>query len=419
MNRKSIFFISFLALSIFLITILYFSVKIGLTTSEGKDASREQFSLFVQKTLDLIEKNQGLSDTFTNTYISTIDQMESIGAVLVSNANTVYFAHPLNSSLLKLDANSNYTIQTNSAIVSVYSTTIPLDLNTAVTITAALYHITPATLYSYARSAFMIILITTLAVFFVLLIQNIASKNSSNTGSNLFSSKPLKDTPIDVPISFTLDSSEDPVIDEVVEEQLDILTNTEETISSASVTNNNVQSESILGPKVSDPLGLFSKETGFGWESYLETRLDSELARAASSEQDLALIIVRIQDLSRKTPHISRIASVLFETFKFRDLIFEYGSDGFACIVQEIDLDMAMKIAEKLYGELQTTLQESFINNKIGIGISTRTLRIIPGSRILQESSQACDKSFEEEGLPIVAFRVSPDKYRKFLSEVE
>ena len=45
------------------------------------------------------------------------------------------------------------------------------------------------------------------------------------------------------------------------------------------------------------PEGLYSPVTGIGWEQYLGERLDAELVRAASSEQDLALIIVRISGL--------------------------------------------------------------------------------------------------------------------------
>ena len=58
-----------------------------------------------------------------------------------------------------------------------YSSTIPLDKDISITITAALYHITPSQMYSYARTAFMIILITTLGIFFIIVFQYAVSKN--------------------------------------------------------------------------------------------------------------------------------------------------------------------------------------------------------------------------------------------------
>lgn len=414
MNRKSILFVSLSAISIFIITIVFFSIKIGISASDGKNNSKEQFSILVQKTIDLIEFNNGISESFINSYVSFINQHENIGAVLIKNSDEVYFAHPVNSSILKIQDDTGYAIQTNSSIVSVYSSTFPLEEDITITVTAALYHITPSQMYSFARTAFMIILVTTLGIFLVIIFQYIASKNMQIEQKTEDLLQHNYEIPLDTSI---IDSIPEPVFET---EHIDT---SSEIINESFTKNEHIENpetpDSPLGQRVSDPLGLFSKDTGFGWESYLETRLDSELARAASSEQDLVLLILRIKDLARSTPHIKKIASVLLETIKFRDLIFEYGTDGFACIIQEMDLDMAMKLSEKLYSSLQTVLKENSIFNRIGIGISTRTLRIIPGSRILQESSQACDKSFEEEGLPIVAFRVNPDKYRKFLTEVD
>jgi hypothetical protein len=38
---------------------------------------------------------------------------------------------------------------------------------------------------------------------------------------------------------------------------------------------------------------------------------------------------------------------------------------------------------------------------------------------LIEEANQALDKAFEEEGLPIVAFRVNPEKYRQYLVNEE
>ena len=165
------------------------------------------------------------------------------------------------------------------------------------------------------------------------------------------------------------------------------------------------------------PTGLFSPITGFGWESYLGERLDSELIRSASSEEDIGLMIIRIQGLDKTDSRCHAIYDQLLEFYKFRDLIFEYGQDGFSCIVHSINVDGALDLAEQVYVAISKILEENGMNNEIGIGISTRSFRLIPGKRILLEAEQALQHAFEDPETAIVAFRVDPEKYRKYISE--
>lgn len=166
-----------------------------------------------------------------------------------------------------------------------------------------------------------------------------------------------------------------------------------------------------------EPAGLFSPTTGFGWESYLEERLDSELIRSASAEEDIGLMIIRIQGMDRTNPQSNAIYEKLLEFYKFRDLIFEYGQDGFSCIVHSINVDGALSLAEDVYLALSKVLEENGMDNEIGIGISTRSFRLIPGKRIFMEAEQALFHAFEDSDTAIVAFRVDPEKYRKYISE--
>ncbi len=168
--------------------------------------------------------------------------------------------------------------------------------------------------------------------------------------------------------------------------------------------------------EINDPMGLFSNITGVGWESYMETRLDSELIRAASSEQDLALVIVQIKGIENNIALKKRVATLLLDYFKYRDFVYEYKIDGFAGIMLDISLDQTMLLCEQLYSQLDKLIQSEGLINKVGIGLSTRALRILPGSRLITEASKAVVRAFEEDGLPIVAFRVSPEKYRQFVA---
>ncbi len=182
--------------------------------------------------------------------------------------------------------------------------------------------------------------------------------------------------------------------------------------------------ESVESPEVtaessdvsSEPAGLFSPVTGFGWEAYLEERLDSELIRSASSEEDIGLMIVRIQGLDKTDQRSKAIYDTLLEFYKFRDLIFEYGNDGFSCIVHSINVDAALDLAEQVYVALSKILKDNGMDNEIGIGISTRSFRLIPGKRIFEEAEQALIRAFADLETAIVAFRVDPEKYRQYIS---
>ena len=178
-----------------------------------------------------------------------------------------------------------------------------------------------------------------------------------------------------------------------------------------------VATKETVSTAVSEPAGLFSPITGFGWEAYLEERLDSELIRSASFEEDIGLMIIRIQGLNKADERNKAIYDILMEFYKFRDLIFEYGTDGFSCIVHSINVDGALDMAEQVYVALTKALKELGMNNEIGIGISTRSFRLIPGKRIFEEAEQALIRAFNDPETAIVAFRVDPEKYRQYISE--
>jgi len=165
------------------------------------------------------------------------------------------------------------------------------------------------------------------------------------------------------------------------------------------------------------PEGLFSPITGTGWEQYLVDRLDAELVRAASSEQDLSLIIIRVSGILHTDLISRKIAQILLDTIKFRDMVFEFGQNGFAGILQNMNLDQTMKIADELYSGIDAILMEMSFDGQITIGLTTRTARLLPASRMIEEAVSAAKKAEEEPSLPIVAFRANPEKYRNFVSD--
>ena len=176
------------------------------------------------------------------------------------------------------------------------------------------------------------------------------------------------------------------------------------------------QPQEISDQHIDSPYGLFSPVTGFGWEEYLEDRLDSELIRSASSEEDITLMMIRIKDFDTESPNAQEFYDIILSYIQFKDMIFEYGNDGFSCIVHNMTIDAALKFAEEIYEQLSEKLKELGMDNEIGIGISTRSFRLIPAKRIFTEAQEALQRAFLDPDTPIVAFRVDPEKYRQYIS---
>lgn len=177
------------------------------------------------------------------------------------------------------------------------------------------------------------------------------------------------------------------------------------------------QGDSFAAGPSSDEQGLFSPASGFGWESYLEARLESELVRAASSEQDLSLAIIQIPGMTKESDYYGNVCQAMLDFFQYRDFIFEYKDNGFATIIQNKDVDEAMQSAEVLHSNLKGTLSSAGQNETPLMGLSSRSLRLISAERLKNEAEQALLHAGDDKNSPIIAFRVNPEKYRKFIGE--
>lgn len=165
----------------------------------------------------------------------------------------------------------------------------------------------------------------------------------------------------------------------------------------------------------SNPKGLFSPDTGFGWESYLMTRLDNELVRATSLEFDLNLFLIKVTNVSRKSDLMKEVSEILINNFQFKDLIFEYKEDSFAAIKTNSSIDDAIPIADKLHNEISKII--SSVDGKCYIGLTSRTIRLVSGERMLLEASSALEHAQEDENSPIIAFRANSEKYFDFVDK--
>ena len=176
-------------------------------------------------------------------------------------------------------------------------------------------------------------------------------------------------------------------------------------------------SEEIKPTQSDSSVHIFSPKTGFCFESYLESRLDNELNRAIASEFDLSLFVFRIPSiqLEHNNETLQKVCKYLTTEFQFKDLLFEYDEDCLIGIKNNMNLDTALTFADKLYSDITEIVKENDL--KCYIGISTRTVRIITGKRLLTEATEALKHALEDENNPIIAFRANAEKYRKMMQE--
>lgn len=174
-----------------------------------------------------------------------------------------------------------------------------------------------------------------------------------------------------------------------------------------------VKPAEIKNEQTNDPAGLFNPDTGIGWESYLLTRLENEIDRATASEIDLSVFVIQLKNIKKDSSEFKNVCNYLALQFQFKDLLFEYKEDCIVAIKISMDVDSAITFADKLYTDTCNILN----SKDCFIGISSRSIRMVTGKRILLEADQALEHAHEDADSPIIAFRVDTDKYRHLMEQ--
>ena len=164
-----------------------------------------------------------------------------------------------------------------------------------------------------------------------------------------------------------------------------------------------------IAPASTEPSGLFGPDTGIGWESYLLTRLDNEIDRATASEIDLSLFVFKLPSVERKSEVFKNICNYLAIQFQFKDLLFEHRNDCIVAIQISMNVDEALNLADKLYSDISNMIN----SNSCRIGISSRSIRMVSGARLILEAEQAIEHADAKS--PVIAFRVDSEKYRQLM----
>lgn len=455
MSKRFVTGYSIFAFLVLLFSIALFSVTVYSELQKGAGEADLSFSWITRSTSLSAVTDGFMSDRFVGKLTDTCRKSRSLVAFMITTPSGVAYAWPDRSGQISYTANGEAVLTGSSLFMRTFSTEldIPGHSGPPVVATAVMYILHPSAIFTASRLSFLI----TLALILITLIVILAYSPGKNDSTPVATSyempdtlpetargpdtdelarvtvPPFDDTAADDDFGFPFDEPgsgyDEP--DNGYNEPENGYDEPDTGYDDTDIHEHNGEAFQDIEPDhipdsapadISDtiddqrPEGLYSPATGVGWEEYLKERLDAELVRAASSEQDLSLMVVRISG-TKHTDLVSRkIAQAFLELIKFRDMVFEFGVDGFAGIFQNVTLDQAMKLADELYENIDALLMESGYESQITIGITTRTARLISADRMLDEAVAAATKAVAEPDLPIVAFRANPDKYRDFVA---
>ena len=311
-----------------------------------------------------------------------------------------------------------------------------------VEIIANIYLIKPDSIFYFARISFLLILIITLITIIMIIYLNL----SESSGETIFLEEESEN--IEDSDELQIETEENPSISENETEaatEADSATEVSEETTGVVEEASSEEEKTEITPEVTpeevkailaepltdaqiepaklpldeikpqntenDPSGLFNPSTGIGWESYILTRLANEIDRATASEFDLSLFIIQMADINRDSEEFKNVCNYLAIQFQFKDLLFEYKDDSIVAIKISTDIDEAIILADKLYSDICNIIN----SNKCRIGISSRSIRMVTGERLMLEAEQAIEHS--DESSPVIAFRVDSEKYRQLMEQ--
>ena len=127
--------------------------------------------------------------------------------------------------------------------------------------------------------------------------------------------------------------------------------------------------------------------TGLSNRHAMEETFQREINRCVQDERPVALIMIDVdnfREFNDKFGHIagdrvlSAVASILQRQFRPRDLLVRYGGDEFAVMLPEVDVDLAMTIAERVRqavsGDTEETV-DSLIQIPVNISMGVAELQ--------------------------------------------
>lgn len=464
-----------IALLIIVGTFSWFVYGIIKDSDTGAEEAKSTFAYFAKQIIISSEKENFAQSEYNQRLYALADELEIKAFVISKPSKSIVISWPKDSNLISYDEGGNFVIKPASLFIKNHSGKINVktmkSYDTELILTTSIPTLKPAVIYLRIRSAFFIILAVTILTVIIILSTSLTHtqdrvyadinkrafeddfKDDGGFSPKTYAKENKYYEPEEevYPHDYTEAKKEDESRLKPVEdiksgkdediyglEDLDNLKITQQFpyeagketalkeekgiayVSSDSEEYNDVKASSfgtVNAEAIEKVRGLYSPITGISWQEYLPEYLESELRRAASSEQDIALVIMKLDDFTLESMIGKKISALLIDFIKFRDMIFEFDNNGFAAILQDTNLDEAMKKAEEIYKGAKNILTEYDISKSVSIGITTRTSRLISAGRMIEEAHAAVNRAIKNNDDPIVAFRVNPEKYREFISD--
>lgn len=448
MKNRFIVIYTVLAAVVFIFSVSFFGLNLYKEYTSNQIKSDERYTNLINDIRKI-----GYNQNITNTELSQ-EIKKSIGDPL----NYSFIQVRCNNETIIFYPNNKVKEETVSKLTKSFNTKLSVN-DKSFTIDCNIYLIRPDSIFYFARISFLMILIITIITIIMIIYLNISETSSdvisleenqenndddfdvSDDESSISLSEENTDTEIiaeeteenstdinDSPVSEVKPFSQEAPVEEtdhhaeVTPEEVQAilsgpLTDEEAEQGSQAVSEpaklplDEIKPAPINGENENEPSGLFDPETGIGWESYLFTRLNNEIDRATASEIDLALFIIKLPDIPKSCEFFKNVCNYLAIQFQFKDLLFEYKEDCIVAIKISMNVDEALTMADKLYSDISNIIDDKSCR----IGISSRSIRMVTGDRLILEAEQAIEHS--DENSPVIAFRVDSEKYRQMMEQ--
>ena len=449
--------------AIYVLAVLFFVLSLALEHRSGSERSKKRFTS-ITNDLGRISKNYApQTQKFYDEFLFSLGNVADIAGIQIKYDEQLIFSYPNKLSEFE---------KIKPSLAHVFSTTVFAENGIPLTLTASIYLLKPSSIFYRGIASLAAVLLATLAtvvylIFFVKrgdfpkekeaaeadeivsqkmqeetsvdLTEDVASSPADTMDTPENTSEPKEDSLDNTTEAQDSESTDDSPLPPVADEQADNEEPPPETENLPPLEATDEDVLSFLDEKPTDstppanssssgeqdswsegtqgePSGLFCPDTGFGWEEYMLTRLEAELVRAASGDQDLSLFTIRVKGVNWRSACGNEVARAILEAVKFNDLVFNNKHDGATAIFLNQNTDKSLLIA----GELQNTVSSIIAKHgqekhlSCAIGISSRSLRLISSSRLVNESEEALNRTDADS--PVIAFKVNPERYKNFLA---
>ena len=423
-NNKTIF--TPVALSLYFITVVSLIVVLFVSYRKGPSVNQEDFIALTKITSSYLQDKNIKSQNYS----------ESISDFISSHSEIAFFSLTTKDESILTYTDNPEKEYVPSKTVQKISTELLDSSRKNYTLEVCFHILKPSSIFRFCLTAFIIIMIIT----FVSIIKMIATDDDENDDDNCDeetqvntseSAKPVETgKEINLNINVTSSAPQDNsdcygIQDDVADTKPHEPSVQDDTTAEAAAASSEKEPETSIQETpeakeenqktTSTHQGLYN-HLGLVWEEYFSQKLDSELVRASGSETDLSYFIIQIPEIDHANKISGKIAKVVLEESKIADMVFQYKNNGYSLIVPACNTETALKIARKIHNSITEILSEKKLTLIPYIGITSKSLRLISGKRIINEAEKALEKAKQDRDNPIVAFKVEVSKYEDYLT---